>query len=146
MKRILLAVLMLSSTSACAESYLCIADQAAGFSFNKGQKKWSATTFNATEKFIIKRQSAEQKIFYKNAAWVVTRFGSSSGLLANCEKDFNDVGMLFCEGIVNFHFNKKNMRFLSTFAIGYVSYIPGDELLDEGKNTPSMNIGACSLI
>lgn len=141
MKPILFVVLLLTATSAWAESYLCISDQAAGFSFNKGQKKWSATTFQANNKYIIKRPPTGT-----NIEWFVTKFGSNDFATAFCARDFEDSGVLFCAGLRDFKFNKKNMRFLSTYSIGYFSDSPDSEWSKEGGDTPSMEIGTCSLI
>ncbi len=55
--------------------------------------------------------------------------------------EFNDSGYLNCSGFYALSFNKKNLRFLLTYRVGYVNAgIAGVE----GDDTPSMTIGKCS--
>ncbi len=54
-RSMLLVVVILAYTSSVeAQSYLCIADKATGFSFNKRKKDWEITRFDVSDdKYIL---------------------------------------------------------------------------------------------
>ena len=122
-----------------AASYLCVADSAAGFSFDKANKTWRHANFRTDKKYILSRSKQP------GVAWDVKDFGVP---VATCKSNFNDRGFLFCQGFgYEFRFNKNNSRFMIAYLIGYWSDSPvqkGSLSSDEGANTPSIEIGKCS--
>src|SRR5688572_25953246 len=109
-----------SSAQAQSESYLCVADQSTGFKFHKPAKQWRQTQFNTDEKFIIRRPNADDKRLYgaNPPKWVVVRVGSKHPA-AVCNEEFSEVGALLCQGFEDFRFNRKNLRYISTYTVGY---------------------------
>lgn len=127
-----------------ADSYLCVTDLLTGFSFDKGAKQWREANFNAREKFIISKADKEKY------AWEVKVVGESAPYIF-CENDFNDYGVLYCEGSYHeIRFNNTNLRFLFFHSVGY--WNDGDAFRrlfpdsKEGDNTPAIGIGKCSPI
>ena len=117
------------------DAYVCITDKSSGFKFDTTTKKWDAATFRIDEeKFIIKREKNNLKY-----PWKVSPVGQPYPI-STCEKDFTDAGYLFCTGFEDFRFNKKNLRFMSAYLLGYIDGAGQDE----GKNTPAIKIGKCS--
>jgi hypothetical protein len=140
-----LACGLLCVSATASTSYVCVVDMATGFAFNKSHKQWECMHFNADTKYLLS-QSTEEKY-----AWVVKEVGSRSTIPeAVCVDDFNDVGHLFCEGLLSeFRINKKNLRFLLVYPVGYWNDNREGmttELRPEGTDTPYMAIGKCSLL
>jgi len=143
-------VLVPIASVAATDSYICVAESATGFKFEKQLKQWSPTAFKTSDKFIVRRPKAEELKLVKNASWVVMKVGSDMPNSV-CTKDFNEYGFLFCEGFEKFDMNRKSLRFLSAYLIGYVGdSIPGessgDKRMAEGSNTPSLQIGTCAAL
>jgi hypothetical protein len=116
------------------ESYICVADSATGFAFNKTSKKWKSTFFTTENKYII---SKSKKAKYQ---WSVKEVGESY-IYSSCKNDFNSGGYIFCIGIGNtFTMNKNTFRFIMTYRLGYLDGIDNDD------NTPHIEIGKCSPI
>ena len=148
MKHLILFLLcLLSAGSAVAQdSYLCIADHSTGFAFDKNSKQWSTSGFKSGNKYLISRSKQPGYV------WEVKNFGETDTLAA-CKGDFNDVGVIYCEGFETFRFSRRNLRFLSIYALGYWNDSVNssgdkksdiDRMFEEGKNTPGMSIGKCS--
>lgn len=115
------------------EGYICISEKSTGFSFNKATKEWVITRFNVNdEKFVLTKNEG---------IWNWKKLGESASLFV-CDDDFNGSGYLRCRGIGDeITFNKKNLRFMSFYRIGYVSAgIVGTE----GGDTPNITIGKCA--
>jgi hypothetical protein len=131
------AVGMLITGIAGAQSWVCVADHATGFKYDGN--KWNAAHFKTDEKFLVTKSDNP-----KTAKWVVKKVGESFPT-AFCEEDFTPSGALRCSGFEEFRFNKKNLRFMSLYAIGYVTDGIGLEALGkEGQNTPALTIGTCA--
>ena len=123
-------------------SYLCVAEKASGFAFDKRTKQWDSSTFRVSNKYLISR--SKNKDFF----WEVKEVGKQAADIV-CTKDFNDKGNLFCGGFGSeFRFNSGSLRYMNTYFIGYWSDAnPKDKsnfMGEEGSNTPSMEIGKCS--
>jgi len=121
------------------QSWVCVADQAAGFTFNRASKEWGSTVMKATEKFLVTRSDRP------NFKWAVKAVGADAPI-ALCSADFSEEGYLACEGFQLFRFNRKNLRFVSVHLHGYFSDgVPGVKSQSpEGEVTPKMAIGKCS--
>ncbi|MFC1515634.1 hypothetical protein ACFL7E_02620 [Thermodesulfobacteriota bacterium] len=143
MKRIILtAMVMVSFLTGLAyseESYLCTRDQATGFAYNKVLKKWVSTTFETDAKYIVTKSKTEK------STWEVKKLGNDY-VLSNCEVNFNQAGILFCDGVSEFTMNKINLRYLLTFGIGYYYTGEGMKYGDEKSPMPYMEIGKCRRI
>ena len=134
MKRLTLLLLLMISTSVFAnESYLCIADKATGFSFNKQSKTYERRNFNVSKgKYILKNN---------NNTWEWTDFGRKYSL---CTGSFNASGIFGCGDFESVTFNKNNLRYVKTSIFGYL--VGGDKNFNikDGENDPYIEIGECS--
>lgn len=124
------------------ESYLCIADMATGFSYNKTIDKWEIAKFNVDDsKYVVSKSNL------KGYVWEIKKIGDSEPI-SWCKEDINDGGYLHCEGFEYFKMNIRNLRFMSVYMIGYINdnikENNGSFIFKEGGNTPSMQIGKCS--
>lgn len=119
------------------ERYLCIAEQATGFKFDKSTNRWRSTDFQVEHKFIISSDDSDLYTIHEFRTKILT---------FPCEVYKN--GFLTCRisgGQVRF--NKKTMRFIHTMVNGYVG--AGLEIIEgfimtEGADTPGIQIGTCS--
>ena len=117
------------------DSYLCIADQSTGFSFDKTTEQWSATNFNVSEnKYIVRRiriRDPADSIFID---WQ----GEIPEII--CEERIN-VRSLMCDesNHADFFFSAKTMRYMKVSSFGYL--VPLDQV---GDDTPFIEIGKCS--
>ena len=138
---LLVVFLVLMSSIANAEQYLCIADSATGYYFNRETKSWERARFNIDDKkYVI----AEAK-YWEKATYEITRLGDKIPEL-RCDKGFDADGVLSCripsDNVFEFlRFNRKNGRYLLGYLFGYFIGSPEG---NENKNTPWLEIGTCS--
>ncbi len=130
------AGLLTASGASAADSYLCIAEQTTGFAFDAGKKTWKSADFRSEKKIAITR--SKQKPY----AWEAKEVGDSRPG-SSCESDFNEAGNLFCSGVFDLRFNKRQLRFLYVYPIGYWSDDDSKGPSKEGANTPALAIGKC---
>ena len=130
---------MLAPVAAHPQSWVCVADQAAGFTFNRASGQWRSAVMPPTEKFLVTRSDRP------NFKWAVKAVGADAPV-ALCGADFSEEGYLACEGFQLFRFNRNNLRFVSVHLHGYFSDgVPAvKSQLPEGEVTPKMAIGKCS--
>lgn len=141
-------LLLQSAFAAPADAYLCVAEMSAGLQFESTQNAWRSSVFNTSAKFIVKR--ATQTEAAVGWSWAVWSLGNKTLPEYVCKQDFDGGGFLYCEGFGQFKFNNKNLRFVSTYMIGFVD----DRLSDgdspfgqsrkEGQDTPLVRGGQCS--
>ncbi|MCY1427557.1 hypothetical protein D9M71_434070 [compost metagenome] len=92
------------------ENYLCIPNYSTGYTFDKNSKTWSPTNFSTTNtKYML-------SISEGKGSWKI--FGTSDFISA-CEVAPN-TAYVACNGLSKVHFNKNNLRFISSYQIGYV--------------------------
>ena len=75
MKQVLIIAitcLLFANAAHAVEQYLCTADRASGFSFNKVKKEWDHATFKANSKYVVSKPEDG------GAAFVVREIGNSS--------------------------------------------------------------------
>lgn len=135
-----LGALLLSSSVAAADSYLCVADMAAGFSFEKTARNWKSSTLIPKGKYIVSRSTR------KGFTWEVKEVGDKDASIL-CKDDFSEKGALVCDGFTQFRMNRTSGRFLAVYVIGYWTddkNAKEGELFREGADTPHMEIGKCS--
>jgi hypothetical protein len=118
-------------------AYLCIADQATGFKYDKNLKEWKLAIFHTNnERYILK---------LKDNQWYWSEFGNPSHEPPQCDQ-FNSSGNIKCvltidEDIMEIvSFNRNTLRYQFTYVFGYVDPLP----MYEGSDTPSIEIGRCS--
>jgi hypothetical protein len=135
-KHFLLSILFTFTAPVFSQSsYLCIAENSVGFSFNKTQQKWINTNFKVEGKKYLLSKS-------KQGNWEWKKFGEQN-TYASCKSDFNEYGYLTCQELNTINFNKNNLRFQNYYPIGYINKgVVGNE----GEDTPSIEIGKCSAI
>ena len=141
-KRQVLALMfgLLFATAATAdESYLCAAEQTTGFTYDTAAKTWKNAVFRSEKQIAITR--AKQRPY----AWEAKEVGDSRPA-ATCERDFNEAGNLFCSGVFDLRFNKRQLRFLYVYPIGYWSDDSSNPAYREGDNTPALAIGKCKAL
>lgn len=135
----LLTSLSLAAAAHAADSYLCVAELTTGFTYDAGKKAWKSADFRSEKKLAITR--ARQKPY----AWEAKEVGDSRPA-ATCERDFNEAGNLFCSGVFDLRFNKRQLRFLYVYPIGYWSDDSSNPAYREGENTPALAIGKCKAL
>jgi hypothetical protein len=127
---------------ASAESYLCVADNSVGFTYDKSADTWNPNSIKTDSKYLV-RESND-----KDYVWQVRRLGSDL-TIGQCDSDFNESGFLFCDGLFyDFLMNKYSLRYRIIHKVGYVEGKKFWEKfgLKEGDRTPYMEIGKCSTI
>ncbi len=129
----LLACLSAMTAAQAADSYLCVAEMTTGFTYDATKKMWRSADFRSEKKIAITRAKS------KSYQWEAKEVGDARPA-AICEKDFNEAGNLFCTGVFDLRFNRRQLRFLYAYPIGYWSDGVGAR---EGENTPAMAIGRC---
>ena len=95
---------VLATVPVYAESYLCVGEMATGFLFHKDKREWITGTLKAEDKYVLTRNS-------EKPGWTLRLVGSSS-TQSICD-DFSEHGILRCDGRIQFHMNRANLRFLA---------------------------------
>jgi hypothetical protein len=123
-------VLFLTPSLALAQTFLCVAERSAGFSFNDKSKKWEYARFDVEgRKYIVKQVGAR---------WTWAEFGRE--FPADCGA-FPPSGIIKCQDTLkDVIFNSKTLRYQMFYAHGYA--IPSSGV--EGSDTPYIEIGVCS--
>jgi len=134
---ILIGVLATSPALAEDDSYLCVAESAVGFSFNKTSRQRERANFKAQSKYVVSKSSEAGK------EWEVKKIGQSLG--TPCAGGFDENGFIRCKGLLDFQMNNKSLRYIVVHPYGYVvKEYPKDGLFEEGSLTPYLEIGECS--
>ena len=145
LKRVIIAATLAVSVpaQASAESWLCIPDMSAGFSFNKASQSWQHTKFNIQDERLIIRVSNTASRKYE-----VNVFGKETSMPDYiCKEGPNESGFLFCQGIFGeFKFNTENLRYIRVYMAGYIEMRQSSLFMKEGDDTPHIEIGKCSKI
>ena len=130
-----LAVLwVLASASVYAEErYMCVPDQAAGFSFDQNSSRWKSVNLQAEkERYIISGETLT------DSSLSIVSAGANYDECRS-DKGFSNTNEAYFECIFGeFIFNKNTGRFLRTYTAGYI------DGLDNNQNTPAILIGRCS--
>ncbi len=135
MKLFLSTMIALLPVASFSEQYLCVADQAVGFKYNKISKKWLETSFNVkNQKYII---SPSKNDHYAFSVKIIGDKYSD----ADCKEGVDKWGYLHCKGLgKDFRYNTKNHRYTITSIGGYFNAKPDSE----GSVNPYIEIGKCS--
>jgi len=143
----------LAAPAVARESYLCITESSAGFSFDKQLRTWSPTSFREGHKFIFRQKQDEDNATMPWAwTWALFPFGSTEAW-AVCGKNFElSDHTQECNGIYDFAFDRKTLRFQIYYKYGFAFHsnngTDNDNISSqsEGNDTPFIAIGTCSLL
>jgi len=84
-----------------------------GFTFDRTARQWRGASFKTDGKFVVTHSKKPSFV------WEVKEIGSTYWTLI-CKKEFSNNGEVHCDGLGGqFFFNRKSMRFLATYTIGY---------------------------
>ena len=140
MRALLVLVFIVFSVGvgAVADSYLCMADQATGFRFDRATKTWGSASFDvSSDKYIVARSKDE------SYTWAVTKAGDDQPLFY-CKDDIGaDDQVLLCSVFdPSFHFDVRTLRFTAIRVHGYI--VPSGDGRSEGDAEPLIEIGKCA--
>jgi hypothetical protein len=129
------------AANAFAQSLVCSTEMAAGMSFNRTTKTWSAGTFRPEAKYVVVKSDNNAFKFE------VRRFGAKTAV-AWCESDFSEHGLLQCKGLFQeFSFSRADLRFLHVYSAGYWNESSINRISPtrkEGEDTPAVAVGTCA--
>lgn len=129
---------LLATAAAPAQSWLCIADKATGFIYERGQ--WVSADFKP-EKFVLKRapyfDCSDVKVenCKTTEAYQWISFGSESGEPCSFHEETIVCGTAFSRTFLY----RKTLRFSHFYFVGYIDG-------DKGGDTPSVTIGKCTTL
>lgn len=125
------------------ETYLCVAEEAAGMRYVDGSG-WTAGALRSRSKYLVAREKRGEI----NLGWRVTPFGESLVLFPSCEENSFDSGRTVACGhflpfsvFGNFVLNRNNKRFMRVY---WGTYLGGDARA--GADTPYLEIGTCTAL
>jgi hypothetical protein len=139
-----------ASAALAEESFYCVAESSGGIMYDANSKNWRGAVFSAKSKFVLNVQTLDSK--YEGSSLVeklnitVTLNGSS---YASPCYDLRETGagivvrdgsILCVANATQYIFNRRNNRFLSTYAVGYV------DGADSNEDTPNVMGGTCTKI
>jgi len=148
---------VLMAQQATAESYLCIADDATGFAFDKNRRTWVHTSFDVSKnRYVVRTPDVSDDNTYKYAgvnkySYILEEVGGEKILpLAVCENKKDQYGIIYCNGYVGGYFrvNTTLGRYIKNYGSGYWNdNVPvAGSVLPEGSDTPILEIGRCNRI
>jgi hypothetical protein len=157
---ILLLSLLLSAAVYAEDSYLCVADNATGFEFDKNSRAWEIANPTASDfKFLVKPlevDSERYRIGYRN---VVQDIDNDGAAVAFCRQGSDVYGSLNCgdpRDPYKFSIRKETMRFIVTFNGSFLTStreifvddakIRVEKVADKGGKAAFMAVGTCSPI
>jgi hypothetical protein len=135
-------------------TYYCAPQITSGVAYDERGKRWIASTFKPTEKFVLKLQFLNEKrqaesgpgwAYYEYNVWV-TREGEStptSCKTINSAKPeiVRGTEVLRCDAVLfELTFNMNTNRFLTAYLYGYVNG------KDNNDDTPAVSVGICTKI
>lgn len=126
-----------------ADAYLCVTDQATGFSYNKKADEWQPANYKVKDlKYVIKRDGAAKP-------WAWSSFGSTSEPVT-CEDDVyaRENIVVVCHDRHQYaSFSLRSRRFQLYTHGNYLQSTPEDDRKkDKGQGTPLIELGTCSPI
>ncbi len=150
----------LAADAPSPSGWLCVADKAAGFRYNKSTKSWSAAVFTTDSKYVVRiptdkdikeLESINQVSQHSTPpAYIVRVLGQDDDMSivpATCENPPSaETGLMVCEGgLMQFAVNVHLLRMQRYYGIGYLhqdgKLFPSFE---DHPGTPYIEIGRCS--
>ena len=141
----LIACLTVALPALAEEGYLCIADQATGFTLDDAGKNWRRVNFQTDQlKWKIERRKESLKdnlIVHSGDSWVVVNPNDSHLISMGCAESI-DRNNLLCEGLgPRLKINKQTLRLLFTYERGYwTEHVDGQA---KSPEMPMIAIGRC---
>ena len=130
-----------------AKSYLCITENATGFTYNLDNKLYSSTTFKDGKKYIVKKVAGE---------WKAMTFGSKEDSFINqgtkCTTLNDDEGLVGPKGaLASINCTKFGGTFdISIYRMRFMNFTSGSWMKPDEKggfySDPAIEIGSCSSI
>lgn len=117
-----------------ASQYLCAAERASGFHYEKAEKEWVSKLFKTNSKWVV-RKAKDGKTME------VAKLGGE-GAEYFCDERTGISPLLFCHGFGEFTFNPKNGRFIASGPHAYL--LPNLFDSKEGDDDEWNEIGLCS--
>jgi hypothetical protein len=133
--------------------WLCVAEKATGFHYDKTTKAWNVATFNSDEKFLFRKPNDDEIRRYRStlggswkpAAYIVIRLGKVTPpdvLPKTCGDLIPAFGTIKCQSTFEeFVINTKLSRFQMTSEEGYITQSDDKE---SDAATPFIEIGRCA--
>jgi hypothetical protein len=127
------------------DAFICIAESAAGFSYDAAQKTWRSATFRTDSKYVVNKSKSSEEWEFKPVGEKVA--------YSRCSFQDKDSDKLVCHDAYGWEFrmDKYNLRFLYLYKLGYWDDRGRrprpkevEQWLAEGKRQPHMEIGKCS--
>jgi hypothetical protein len=135
---VVVILLLLSVPALANEAFICVADSATGFAFDRTQKKWRPANFGTGNKYLVSKSKTSGEWGYKPAGGRIQD--------SPCSSEHEDE--LICDDAYGWEFrmNRYNLRFLHVQRQGY--WDDGTrtpkKYVQEGERRPYMEIGTCS--
>lgn len=126
-------VSVLAPSIAVAESYLCMADAAAGFAYSKETQTWQPVSVKKMDKRYVLKE--------KDGKWLWTEMGSPA--VFPCEGGFSKEGSISCRLVYSFHFSKVTLRYQADMTVATTILERSDPW---SNDSPFIEIGRCSSI
>lgn len=143
---LLLSPLLLASTNARAEGWVCTPERSIGFSYDESKDAWLPTNFPVDQKIVIRR--ALQGHDGPDAVWAVALTGGTEPYFI-CSADFHPAGWIACEaelkyyeGVTSFRFNQRTLRFTTSRPFGFNEGY--EKSRPDMTVTPFIEIGTCT--
>ena len=120
------------------DAYLCEADSATGFVYDKAAKTWRSTSVEADTRYVVRRSA------YTRQGWELKhlRRDNTDVILASCEHGFDFLGNLECRGFFEFRMNQRGLRFILADLGGYWKSSNAQD--DAQESMPFIAIGTCT--
>ena len=142
-----------ANASGCDLKWLCVSEKATGFAYRSGT--WSQTNFRPDYKYLIRpldevstggRTGNEDYGVYQFGEAYPVFFCTQSFYEGFPDKSDTPAGYIYCSSMTGFFsFNMYNLRFTHAYRGGYSVVVPKiNNILDEGADTPLIEIGTCS--
>ena len=117
-------------TVATAESYLCVADYATGYHYNKQAQAWEVARFSTEGKKYLLSE--------KVGSWVWNTMGEKD--YTPCDK-FSENDTIQCREIVQYYFSRKTLRYQASVTVAF-TILERDTRY--ANDSPYIEIGRCS--
>jgi hypothetical protein len=124
---------LLTQGALAESSYICVPDEAVGFTYDRASHKWNDTRFNVADKKYV--------VSHGLRGWEWYEAGSSMPLAVSCVS--NSAGFINCGGHEDIQLNTKSLRYQIVDSIGYTAN-PSSRF-PEGWRTPRIEIGTCAI-
>lgn len=146
MRSAILLCLLVIAGSAGADGWLCVADSATGFRYDKASGTWKPTVLKTDEKLVVRRPNNQDLAEYlKSKEWVVQVVGEAIPF-ASCDRDFEDKLLTCGTPRGGFEFSADSLRFIVTSAWRALDSDAELAALNHDPDTPYLEIGRCTAL